>query len=280
MDRGNGHSEMFHLVKEDRYSHLLPLFNGLEHNLAIASIIEGNTLGCMYADDSGPASVAILWNRQEALYLAGDPSTPGVIEGLQRLFHEMILPDTRRRFIPLLSLQVQPAEWEAHLPSILEGCQIEKATRRLYLLQGDSLDFSAKLQPGYSLQRIDAQLLESDLVNRDQVLTWIESFWPSTDAFLERGFGFCVLGRYAVASWCLSVFTNGRRFELGIATDEAYRNHGFASLAGASCLEYCLNNGLIPEWHCWEDNLPSVRVAEKIGLHHSMSYAAYRFSTE
>ena len=270
---------VFHQVSEHLYPGLRQLFSGLEHNLSIASVVEGNTLGCLYADEPETAGAALLWNRQEALYLVGDPNRPGVLEGLQRLFHETILPEARRRFIPLQSLQVHPTEWEAHLPTILDGCQIEKANRRLYLLQRGSVDFSSNPLPGYSLQRIDAQLLESDLVNRDQVQMWIESFWPSTRAFLKRGFGFCVLGRYAVASWCLSVFTSGNRYELGVATDEAYRNHGFAGLAAASCLKYCLEKGLVPEWHCWEDNFPSVRVAEKIGLQHTMSYPAFRFKT-
>ena len=270
---------MFHQISHERYHHLRFLFSELEHNLAIASIMEGNSLGCLYADSPDSAAAALLWNRQEALYLAGDPNGPGLVEALKNLFQETILPEARRRHIPLLSLQVHPTGWEMHLPSILEGCQIEKTSRRLYLLQKGSIEYSYALPPAYSLQRIDAGLLESDLVNREQVQIWIESFWPSTSAFLERGFGYCVVGRYAIASWCLSVFTSGRRYELGVATDEAYRNHGFASVAAVSCLEYCLNNGLVPEWHCWEDNFPSVNVAEKIGLQQSLSYPAFRFTT-
>jgi GNAT superfamily N-acetyltransferase len=236
-------------------------------------------LGCLYADDVGSASTSLLWNRQEALYLGGDPSTPGVLEGLQGLFHETILPEARRRFIPLLSLQVSTLNWEQSLAKIFKDYQIEKTTRNLYLLKSGRVEYDGGLLPGYSIQRIDADLLDSDLLNREQVCMWIESFWPSTEDFLKRGFGFCVLGRYAIASWCLSVFSSGNRFELGVATDEVYRNHGFASAAAASCLGHCLMNGLVPEWHCWEDNHPSVKVAEKIGLVHSLSYPAFRIKT-
>jgi RimJ/RimL family protein N-acetyltransferase len=270
---------MFQLANEQIYPRLRHLFGGLDHNLAIASILEGNTLGCIFVDEHEAARTALLWNRQEALYLAGDPTGPGVLDGLHSVIQETILPDARRRYIPLLSLQTCPAEWESYLPRILDGCQIEKANRSLYLLKQDHLEFSYSLQPGYTIQRIDANLLESDLVNRNQVQMWIESFWPSTGAFLEHGFGFCVVGRYAVASWCLSVFTSGSRYELGVATDEAYRNHGFAGIVAASCLDHCLENGFVPEWHCWEDNYPSVKVAEKIGLQLSMTYPAYRFTS-
>jgi RimJ/RimL family protein N-acetyltransferase len=270
---------MFQKVNEDHYPRMRSLFNGLEHNLSIASILAGNTMGCMYVNDTEATPAALLWNRQEALYLGGDPASPGVVNDLQLLFSETIIPEARRRYIPLLSLQVHPDQWEEHLPSILDGCLIEKAPRRLYRLKERKVHYTYTLLPGYSVQRIDKNVLESDLVNRDQVCMWIKSFWPSTEAFLEQGFGFSVLGRYAIASWCLSVFTSGVRYELGVATEENYQNYGFASVAAASCLEHCLNNGWVPEWHCWEDNYPSVRVAEKIGLQHSMSYPAFRFRT-
>ena len=117
------------------------------------------------------------------------------------------------------------------------------------------------------------------LFNRDQVLGWIESFWPSLEVFLERGFGYCVANRYAITSWCLSVFTAANRFELGVATGEGYRRQGHASLATAACLEHCLLNDLVPEWHCWEDNLASVKLAEKVGFEQRLSYPAYRFHT-
>lgn len=270
---------MFVQIDESHYQRMRPLFKGLEHNLVIESVMEGNTCGFIYADDAYTPSAALLWNRQEAMFLAGDPSASQVLPGLHSLIHNVIVTEARQRYIPLLSLQVQPDEWETNLPGILEGLQYEKTYRRLYLLKQMGFNYRYGLMPGYSILRIDEKLLEGDLVNRDQVLGWIESFWPSTQAFMERGFGFCVIGRYAVASWCLSVFHSGNRFELGVATDEAYRNHGFASLAAAACLEYCLNNDLVPEWHCWEDNTPSVKVAEKIGLEQRLSYPAYRFKT-
>jgi RimJ/RimL family protein N-acetyltransferase len=270
---------VFSQIDENEYQRIRPLFSGLDHNLVIDSIMDGNTCGCLYANDPYSPTAALLWNRQEALFLAGDPGAPLVLEGLHGLLKDVIIPNARQRYIPLLSLQVQPDEWEPHLASLLEGLQLEKAYRRLYLLKQIGLNYRSGLMPGYNLQRIDEKLLDSDLVNREQVLGWIDSFWPSTTSFLEQGFGFCISGRYAIASWCLSVFTSGNRYELGVATDEAYRNHGFASLTAAACLEYCLLNELVPEWHCWEDNTSSIKVAEKIGLEQRMSYPAFRFKT-
>jgi len=85
-----------------------------------------------------------------------------------------------------------------------------------------------------------------------------------------------------IASWCLSVFASGMHFELGLATvpdyaDEYIRGRGHATLTAAACVEHCVEHGLTPHWHCWEDNAPSIRVAEKVGFERPERYTVYRF---
>jgi RimJ/RimL family protein N-acetyltransferase len=273
---------MFTKLSVDAYSSVHPLFAELDYNLLIDSVISGNTPGVVFVDQPSQPEVALLWNRQDALILAGIPNASvdlNIVREIGRLLQRVILPDARKRYIPQLSLQWHPGEWEIHLPEILARWHPEKAYRRLYLLKQIGFNYRHNLMPGHSIERISPQLLQSDLLNREQVLGWIESFWPSNAVFLERGFGYCVVTRYAITSWCLSVFTNSNRFELGVATEEAFRQQGHASLAVAACLEHCLLNNLIPEWHCWEDNLPSIRLAEKVGFKQGMSYPTYRFQT-
>ena len=273
---------MFTKLTTDAYAGAQPLFAALGHNLLIDSVMDGNTPGLVYVDQPGKPRLALLWNRQDALILAGIPGTstdPAHIRDVGQLLQRVILPDARQRYIPQLSMQWHPTEWEAHLPGLLAGWHPEKAYRRFYLLKQIGFNYRHGLMPGHSIERISQQLLQSDLLNREQVLGWIESFWPSSAVFLERGFGYCVANRYAITSWCLTVFTSANRFELGVATGESYRQQGHASLAVAACLEHCLLNELVPEWHCWEDNLPSVKLAEKVGFEQRMSYPAYRFHT-
>jgi RimJ/RimL family protein N-acetyltransferase len=191
----------------------------------------------------------------------------------------VILPDARQRYIPQLCLQWYPPDWESPLLDILANRQPEKAYRHLYLLKKIKFDYHQKLLPDHSVEPINQHILHRKLLNHKQVLGWIESFWPSSTDFIEKGFGFCVINHQAITSWCLSVFARNKRFELGVATAEEYRRQGYASLAAAACLEHCLLKDLVPEWHCWEDNLPSVKLDEKIGFKQSLSYPAFRIKT-
>jgi RimJ/RimL family protein N-acetyltransferase len=264
------------------YSRIRPLFTALDYNLLIDSVLDGNTPGFVYVDQPNEPRLALLWNHQDALILASEPGTstdPTLSHEFTELLQRVILPDARQRYIPQLSIQCYPTEWETHLPDLLANWHPEKVYRRFYLLKQIGFNYRHGLFPGYSIERMSQQLLQSNLQNRDQVIGWIESFWPSTTVFLERGFGYCVVNRYAITSWCLTVFASGNRVELGVATGEAYRKQGHASLAVAACLENSLLNDFIPEWHCWEDNLPSVKLAEKVGFEQCMSYHAYRFKT-
>jgi predicted GNAT family acetyltransferase len=59
--------------------------------------------------------------------------------------------------------------------------------------------------------------------------------------------------------------------------DEYIRGRGYATLTPAACVEHCVEHGLTPHWHCWEDNAPSMQVAEKVGFERPGQYAVYRF---
>ena len=54
--------------------------------------------------------------------------------------------------------------------------------------------------------------------------------------------------------------------DIGVGTDEAWRGHGFATAAASIVAERVWEGGRIPVWSCGEDNMASLRVAEKLGF--------------
>jgi RimJ/RimL family protein N-acetyltransferase len=128
------------------------------------------------------------------------------------------------------------------------------------------------------MRRIDEALLaNTNLGNIRAVEGWVRSFWHSLRDFVGTGFGFCVVRDGTILSWCLSVFVSDENFEFGIATAPDHRRKGLATLAAAACVEHCVENHRIPHWHCWEDNVPSIKVAEKVGFENPTLYTVYRF---
>lgn len=260
------------------YARVRPLFEGLGYNLVIDSIIDGNTPAWVYCDRPAAPQTALLWNRQDALLIGGYPGSQETNRAASRRLLEKIVPDARDRCIPELALFYTPGAWEAEIDTVLSGLEPVRANRRFYTFDAPRIDWRTDLPPGSEMRRIDENLLaDRSLANVEAVAGWVRSFWASVRDFVETGFGFCLLENQAIASWCLSVYASGRRYELGLATVPDYRMRGCATLAAAACLDYCLEWGLAPEWHCWEDNPASISVAEKVGFKNPVTYTVYRF---
>ena len=76
---------MYELDLKD-YGRLRPLFGGLEHTLAVASILDGHTRGQAYADDVEAPRTALVGTLQGDLYLAGEAGNCATNRALQNGF--------------------------------------------------------------------------------------------------------------------------------------------------------------------------------------------------
>lgn len=268
---------MYELAIKD-YGRVRPLFEGLRYNLVVDSCLDGNTPAWVYANDLRDPHTAWMWNRMDSMLLAGRTDDDAVNQALATLIAGKVIPDARKRQIPELSLHYDPQAWESKLDIVLPGRSPLQALRRYYTFSHIKVDWRRMLPADCEMRRMDEQLLaDARLENIQQVVGWVRSFWPTQRDFLDTGFGFCLLEGQAIASWCLSVYASGIHFELGLATTLRYRGRGFATLTAAACVEHCAARGLVPHWHCWEDNLPSIRVAEKVGFVDPTQYTVYRF---
>lgn len=268
-------------LEREEYPAVAHLFEELRYNLVVDSILGGNTRGRIVVDDVHEPRVALMWNEQGALLLAGEPYHTDVNRALAEHVATYIIPDARARYIPGLSLHYTPRGWEEQVDVVLEGQRPRKALRRFHRLDRPRVDWPARLPSGWRMECMDEDLLAaSTRKNVDQVLGWITSFWRGVADFLETGFGFCLANDDAIASWCLSVYAYPPCFELGVATDPQHRQLGFATLTAAACVDYCLSHQLVPEWHCDVANEPSVAVAGKVGFEPVREYEVYQFELD
>lgn len=93
--------------------------------------------------------------------------------------------------------------------------------------------------------------------------------------FLERGFGFCILQDEKIAAECVSIFKSDQFAEIDIATHPDYQGKGLARLVATYFIEHCIQNGITPCWDCDMDNIPSQRLASKLGFDHPVEYVLY-----
>lgn len=104
-------------------------------------------------------------------------------------------------------------------------------------------------------------------------------FWKDADDFLENGVGFSVFFNGELASTAYSAFIQGSKLEIGIETVEKFRGKGFARLACAALIGYCIGHRYEPVWACRLENTGSYLLAQQLGFSPSLEIPYYRLSS-
>ena len=91
-------------------------------------------------------------------------------------------------------------------------------------------------------------------------------FWESSENFLKKGKGYCILDGGNVAAWAFSAAVSSSEIDIGVETSENYRGRGLAASAAKMMIKYAFDVGKSPVWACHCNNAASKRLAEKIGF--------------
>lgn len=268
---------MIHQLKADQYRKVLPLFEGLTYKLVTTAVIEGTAPGRIYVEDVVDPRTAFLWGKGHEFYLVGRENNDDFNSSVSSLLLEDIFPEAMRAGRVAYVFRYPADAWERAISDvILKDRHPIKEYRRLFTFKGPRVDWKGRISAGSCMKRVDENLLErNDLENVTRVADEIHSQSISIDDFIRRLFGFCLLHEDTIVSWCLAEYLSGGNCGVGIETDESYRNRGVATLTASAFVDYCVANGITPYWDCWDSNLPSAAVAEKVGFEMAARYAVY-----
>lgn len=271
---------MIFRLEPQSYWRVQSLYANLRYNLVVDSIFDGNTPAWVYVDDPNQPETALMWNTQDAILVAGRPDQVDVNLAFHQFILEQLIPDAKKRYVPELSLYYSAQKWDKMIDILLKGLQHQKALRRYYTSVHPKIDWRLKIHPDCEMKSINLSILKNERMgNVEQVRRWVLSFWGSMEDFLGTGFGYCLLYQGIIISWCLSVYASENHYELGVATIPGFQYQGYATLVAAACVEHCAVNRFVAHWHCWEDNLASIAVAEKVGFERPLGYSVYKFVT-
>jgi hypothetical protein len=136
---------------------------------------------------------------------------------------------------------------------------------------GHLRQLSAAVPAGYQVTSIDltlAQRLGSD-VSTGLILPEV---WPSLADFVARGVGFCARGGERIVCAATSAARSEHAIEIQINTIPSCRRLGLATAVGATLVAHCVEHGLEPDWDTDADNLPSQRLAQRLGYVPTSAY--------
>ena len=224
------------------------------------AISEGVQHGDIYTDDMENPQYALFWHESGFAYISGHPEPEDLDEIYELMKNES--GNNPRRFV--LELNDEPLE-----AFFQRKEDIERHPR--YGLRLRNLLPEKEIPEGYELKEIDEELfsrIEGRVVPRN--------FWSSSEEFLSKGKGYCLVKNGEVAAVAFSAACSSRQIDIGIETREAHRRKGLAVIAARKMAEYVLSIEKEPVWDCDAANVGSRATAERVGFEVVSQYAYYK----
>ena len=185
-------------LKADQFDRVRCLFQETDYSLSILAAIEGNNPGRIFVDDAANPQTA-LGLTVEGYLLVGDHSNPETNSALGRLFKELIF--TGEVFVngdSSMSLAVHPRMWVEKLPELIPTHEIEANDRIHNVCRSVKIDWRGRIPDGYSVQRVERGLMESDqVIFSEDIRDWMdfEQVWGGRGELLHQR------GQFLYAAW-------------------------------------------------------------------------------
>jgi RimJ/RimL family protein N-acetyltransferase len=276
-----GAKNVIHQLDQTQFGRTSALFTGIAaYQLSGASVIDGSMPGNIWVDDVESPQSGYM-ESPEGMFLAGEPGNRAFNCALNEYFRTNLFDVADA--ITSVWLTYYPPGWGDKLMGLLYPRDLLICPRRHYVCHQLAVDWRARLPEGFSVRRIDADLLAHDqLTIPDHVNDWVMDNWRSVENYMAHGFGFCTIHdqEKRIVSWSLADCVHGEGCEIGIQTLPEYRRRGLATITAAAAVDHALTNGYAwVGWHCNDDNLGSRGVAEHVGFelerHYVTTYAMF-----
>ncbi|MNZ97016.1 GNAT acetyltransferase [compost metagenome] len=260
------------------YERIKPLLNSAAaNNVVINGVLDGNNLGRVYANHPDYPTAALVWAQNEMLFLIGEFEEEFYCEA-EELIVNVIKPAALQIGEDYLNLEVySSAEAHSYVSErfrnrLHRGERVPFAFQKELFLNRYS-SFACSLPGEYKLAEIDEELISS----AEPVLTAeILKFWESTESFLQKGIGYCMMRQNEVIGTCISVYVSGNEYEIGIHVyDPWHRGRGLASVMAVAFIYRCLGKGGTPHWTTESFRSDSISVARKVGFKQLPAYTVY-----
>lgn len=233
-----------------------------EHYPLLKAILSGKKKGNVYVNNLKEPSVAGVISEDGWFYLLGNEGDNSFNTELE----DFIIDKITRNNIPILWFGI-PESWRRKLNSH-DSLKIGDFPRIQYEFDRKQYSSFKSAKFPYCLELINEKNVQNLFEHRDD----IRSFWDSPEAFIKHGLGFIIMDDGRIIGHAISASVEDREVEIDIKSDELYRGKGIATFLASCLIDECIKRGLIPKWDCAAGNLPSKKLAMKLGFKEIKEY--------
>lgn len=260
-------------LRPEEFSRALPLYYEVGALFPLVSaVLQAKQRGQVFANRLDSPSAALIVTNFGFTLFVGDERDPRFDAEIVRL-----LATSGALKPPYLLWYAPPENWRARLD--VAGTDIVRRRGRIrYKFCQERAGWLAEpveWPEGFELRDLSADLIsktEKFGVNLDS------RFWASAADFAEHGLGVCLTRGGEAASLCYAAAVADGLAEVDVATDPEFRGRGLAGVVTRQFIKGCLERGIAPTWDCFDYNVGSMKLAEKLGFISESRYPIYSFN--
>jgi len=270
---------MLHMLEEKDFIKVKNLVNPNYISVQLQSVINGTNPGFVYVDTLESPKTAIVYHQGEGgFYFIGNHESKAFLDNID-VFMTSIKEELRNNDINDFEFSGDSNLWDETFRRIFYMYDLSLSEQRVYLLKDKQSITKYPLHSDYKLRNIDADLLSQPKIKsisfvKDEILNW----WFNFDDYLSHGIGFVAMKNDKIVGRCLLDCKTDNLMAIGIAVKEKFRDLQIASSLATEVIQQVLDKGYTPYWECMDDNLPSIKLAEKCGFTLAFKYNLYHFS--
>ena len=252
----------------DKYYAAKPFLNYIANEMVFApSVVEKKQIGVILVDDISAPEVCLILHYSGFAFLSG--RTDNEVFNAELMDFLMNQQNSRPANYRLIA---GSDKWNDKFKAISEDNSIMRTRIKFSLNKDEFAQLSGKLKipEGLTIKSIGDELYKNIKGNI------VPGFsWDSSEAFLNNGFGYCLVDGNTILSTSFSAFVSNDRIDIGIETSPEYRGRGYGQITAAAMIESCLRKGLEPIWCCRQDNVNSFSLAKKLGFEDTLYVPIY-----
>lgn len=258
-------------IERDHYHVVKRLLTGVESVFTPCplSILEGTIDGIVFVDNQDqPQCAAVMSIDFIGGRLIGDAVDKEFNDGFIATMKEHFLSKNGLYNHFRLFWSTASETWDELIFRIF-GYKAFRISRTQFKFDQHVFESQGPVERHDGMYRIDAAMLQS----HESLRREIEGLWGNTENYLQHDVGWIALSSDGgVMGRCNAAFLGDGLAELAIQVSKSVRGQGIGFQLARNFIQDCLGRGVIPNWTCDTQNVPSFRMAQKLGFREDRNY--------
>ncbi|SEN72405.1 GNAT acetyltransferase [Amphibacillus marinus] len=245
------------------------------------AIVTGNNPGRIFVLDSNNPRSALIWPaNNDGFIFVGYANDPVFNSAAKNYIEQKLVPELKALKLDYFECIGNSLDWFTTIEKLFSDRSLSSWKQNLYQLpENNSLDaLMLDLDDNYELVEVTKDFLNRvDLTNIAFLQDCLSEFWGSLAQFFEHGMAFVIIYNNEIVSICYSGFVFHNTHAIGIETIEPYRGKRLALQIATAFAQAAAVRGVCLVWDCMAENVPSNKLAQRLGFQLQYTYYGYEF---